>query len=68
MSVVDRRESLACIGVGGRHVGFGLVVVVVRNEDFDGVLDGRTPLSSPYNWAASVFLCRHQRSVLARSP
>ncbi len=40
--VVDRRFLLD-VGVGRRHVGFGLVVVVVADEVLDGVLGEEAP-------------------------
>ena len=40
--VVDRRFLLD-VGVAGRHVGFGLVVVVVADEVLDGVVGKEAP-------------------------
>ena len=42
LDVLVDRGILLDEGVGGRHVGLGLVVVVVRDEVLDGILRERT--------------------------
>ena len=64
--LVDRRILLD-EGVGARHVGFGLVVVVIRHEVFDGVLR-EEPFHLGIELRSQRLVGRHhqRRAALAR--
>ena len=63
--LVDRRILLD-VGVGARHIGFGLVVVVVGDEVLDRILREEAPHLAPQLRGQRLVGCQHEGGLAGR--
>ena len=64
LDVLVDRGVLLDVGVGGRHVGFGLVVVVVRDEVLDRVVREELPELAVELRRQRLVVRQHERRAL----